>query len=281
VALSYIPAPQTFVVLREHTKPSAGPEPYIGFGDFRPASQRQLAATFPPDRCGADYSALSGLPPLPGTRKEIITVGGQIFHAPARDLVLGADFTRAHLTSMDLTRYRVVHLATHAFLPSELNCRTEPLIAVSTNSAAANAADAFIGLSDILGMKLDADLVLLSACNTAGPAGANTGDRLSGLARAFFFAGARGLLVTHWSLDDTAGPLLTALTFTPSGAAPDTAEDLRQAKVTMIQKVGARPGAGSAFFTHPFAWAPFILVGDGLRPPAPATSQAPAAAQRG
>jgi CHAT domain-containing protein len=279
LAVSYIPAPQTFVVLREHTKPSAGAEPYIGFGDFRPATQRQLAATFPPDRCGPDYTALSALPPLPGTRKEITTVGGAIFHAPSRDLVLGADFTRARLAAMDLTRYRVVHLATHAFLPTELNCRTEPLIAVSATAGAPDAGDAFIGLTDILGLKLDADLVLLSACNTAGPAGANGGDSLSGLARAFFFAGARGLLVTHWSLDDTAGPLLTALTFTPAGAAADTAEDLRQAKVTMIQKVGARAGAGNAFFTHPYAWAPFILVGDGIHPAA--TSQAPVTAQKG
>jgi CHAT domain-containing protein len=278
-AINYFPAPQAFVVLRQHTKPSAGPDPYIGFGDFRPSSTAQLAASFPPDRCGADYTALSQLPPLPGTRKEISTVGSAIFHAPTQDIVLGADFTRARLESMDLMPYRIVHLATHAFLPSELNCRTEPLIAVSAVPSAPNAADAFIGLSDILGLKLDADLVVLSACNTAGPAGAGTGDSLSGLARAFFFAGARGLLVTHWSLDDNAGPLLTALTFTPSGGVADTAEDLREAKLTMIQKVGARPGAGNAFFTHPFAWAPFVLIGDGIRGAA-ATSEVAGSAPR-
>ena len=184
------------------------------------------------------------------------------------------------LESVDLARYRVIHFATHAFLPSELNCRTEPLIAVSAVPGAPNAADAFIGLSDILGLKLDADLVVLSACNTAGPAGAGTGDSLSGLARAFFFAGARGLLVTHWSLDDSAGPLLMALTFTPGGGAPDTAEDLRQAKLTMIQKVGARPGAGNTFFTHPYAWAPFVLIGDGIRGGDAVTTQMPGAAPR-
>jgi CHAT domain-containing protein len=279
-AVSYFPAPQAFAVLRQNTKPSAARDPYIGFGDFRPATKAQLAASFPPDRCGADYSALSQLPPLPGTRKEISTVGSAIFHAPPQDIVLGADFTRARLESMDLTRYRIIHLATHAFLPSELNCRTEPLIAVSAVPGAPNVADAFIGLSDILGLKLDADLVVLSACNTAGPAGAGTGDSLSGLARAFFFAGARGLLVTHWSLDDNAGPLLTALTFTPSGSTADTAEDLRQAKLTMIQKVGARPGAGYTFFTHPFAWAPFVLIGDGIRSGATASAEVTGAAPR-
>ncbi len=281
LAISYTPAPQTFVVLRQHTKPATGPRPYIGFGDFRPATQRQLAATFPPDQCAADYTALSALPALPGTRKEIATVGGAIFHAPSSDLVLGADFTKAKLEAMDLTRYRIVHLATHAFLPTELHCRTEPLIAVSTAPNAASAAESFLGLSDILSLKLDADLVLLSACNTAGPAGAGAGDSLSGLARAFFFAGARGLLVTHWSLDDTAGPLLTALAFTPVGGEPDTAADLRAAKITMIQKVGARPGPGNAFFTHPYAWAPFVLVGDGIGAAIPATAQTEVAPPKG
>jgi CHAT domain-containing protein len=286
LAISYAPAPQTLVVLRQHAKPSAGTQPYIGFGDFRPATPRQLAATFPPDLCGTDYAALSALPPLPGTRKEITTIGGAIFHAPAQDQVLGADFTKARLSSMDLTRFRIVHLATHAFLPTDLHCRTEPLIAVSAAPGAANAADAFLGLADVLALKLDADLVLLSACNTARPTGTGTaavggGDSLSGLARAFFFAGARGLLVTHWSLDDTAGPLLTALSLTPGGANADSAEDLRQAKLTMIRKVGARPGAGNAVFTHPYAWAPFVLVGDGLRSAAPATSEAAASGRKG
>jgi CHAT domain-containing protein len=283
LAISYEPAPQTLVVLRRSTKPSAGPEPYVGFGDFRPATPRQLALSFPPDACGADYSALAALPTLPGTRREIEVVGSTIFHAPARDIVLGADFTKSRLLASDLTRFRIVHLATHAILPSELRCRTEPLIVLSASPGAPNAGDAFLGLSDVLALKLDANLVLLSACNTAGPAGGGAGDSLSGLARAFFFAGARGLLVTHWSLDDTAGPLLTALSLTPAGAAPDSAEDLRQAKLAMIRKAGSRPGAGNAFFTHPFAWAPFVLVGDGMRSAAPATSEAaaPAAPRRG
>jgi CHAT domain-containing protein len=272
VAVSYTPAPQTLLVLRQHTKPAAGSRAYIGFGDFQSWTPQQLAASFPKDKCQADYDGLSQLPPLPGTRKEILAVGNSVFHAPASDLVLGAAFTKARLTTSDLSQYRVIHLATHAFLPTELRCRPEPLIVVSTPKGAANANDSFLGLSDILALKLDANLVMLSACNTAGPSGATTGDSLSGLARAFFFAGARGLLVTHWSLDDSAGPLLTALAMTPhAGTAPDTATDLRAAKLAMIQKIGGKPGAEYLFYTHPYAWAPFILVGDGVRAPAPAS----------
>jgi len=265
LAINYMPAPQTLVVLRANTRPSAAPNPYIGFGDFKPATRAQIAASFPPATCTQDFLSLVDLPPLPGTRKEIDAVGRLVFHVPPSDMVLGADFTKARLLGMDLTKNRIIHLATHAILPSELRCRSEPLIALSADPSSPNANSAFLGLSEVLSMKLDADLVLLSACNTAGPGTAGAGDALSGLAKAFFFAGARGLMVTHWELEDTAGPVLTALTLSPWTGAHDSAEDLRRAKLYMIVALGAKPGPSFAFFTHPFAWAPFVLIGDGIR----------------
>ncbi len=268
LAISYMPAPQTLVVLRVNTKPSTAPNPYIGFGDFKPATRAQIGASYPPSRCTRDFLSLVDLAPLPGTRKEIDAVGRLVFHVPQDDMVLGADFTKARLTGMDLTKFRIVHLATHALLPSELRCRSEPLIALSADPNAPDASSAFLGLSEVLSMKLDADLVLLSACNTAGPGAAGTGDSLSGLAKAFFFAGARGLMVTHWELEDTAGPVLTALTLSPWGGPRDSAADLRRAKLYMIVALGSKPGPSFAFFTHPFAWAPFVLIGDGIRAPA-------------
>ncbi|HUK58070.1 MAG TPA: CHAT domain-containing tetratricopeptide repeat protein [Stellaceae bacterium] len=265
LAISYMPAPQTLVVLRGNTRPSSAPNPYIGFGDFRPATRAQIGASYPPSSCTRDFLSLVDLPPLPGTRREIDAVGRLVFHVPQNDMVLGPDFTKARLTGADLTKFRIVHLATHALLPSELRCRSEPLIALSADPAAKDASSAFLGLSEILTLKLDADLVLLSACNTAGPGAAGTGDALSGLAKAFFFAGARGLMVTHWELEDTAGPVLTALTLSPWGTARDSAADLRRAKLYMIVALGSKPGPSFAFFTHPFAWAPFVLIGDGIR----------------
>jgi CHAT domain-containing protein len=271
LAVNYMPSPQTLVVLREHTQPSTAKQPYIGFGDFHPATREQVAATFPPATCTMDFLALNHLASLPGTRKEIMAAGGMIFHAPPDAIVLGADFTKARLFAANLSQYRIVHLATHGILATSLSCRPEPLIALSADPKAKDANDAFLGMSEVLSLKLDADLVLLSACNTAGPGGAGAGDSLSGLAKAFFFAGARGLMVTHWELEDTAGPVLTALALSPTGAVRDTTEDLRRAKLYMILDIGSRPGPGFAFFTHPFAWAPFVLVGDGIRAP-PKTS---------
>jgi CHAT domain-containing protein len=114
----------------------------------------------------------------------------------------------------------------------------------------------------VLALRLDADLVLLSACNT-GNGGRNTGDSLSALARSFFFAGARGLLVSHWELSDRSAPLLAALTLAPGSGHKDTSEALRAAKHTLIHDVASRFGRDGLFFTHPFAWAGFVLVGDG------------------
>ena len=262
LAVSYFPSPQNFSLLRHNSKPSSAPEPYIGFGDFHPATDAQLSASFPPQHCAEDLAGLEQLPPLPGTRREVSYVGEKIFSVPSSDIILGEDFTKDHLQSIDLSRFRVVHLATHALLPTDLRCRTEPVIVVSVPPDAPNADGGFLGFSDILKLKLDADLVILSACNT-GPNGKSTGDSLSALARGFFFSGSRGLLVTHWELSDASGPLLTALTLRANLKLQDSAEALREAKLSLIHEVAQRAHQNGNFFTHPFAWAPFILVGEG------------------
>jgi len=269
LALSYFPSAQNFVLLRSDAKPSSAANPYIGFGDFRPATASQLKASFPSAGCAGDLAALVDLPELPGTAREIQYIGGELFHAPAADLVLGQQFVKSRLAGADLSAYRIVHLATHALLPTDLSCRSEPTIIASTPPDAPDADGAFVGISEILSMKLDADLVVLSACNT-GPNGKSTGDSLSGLARAFFFAGARGLLVTHWELEDRAGPLLAALTLNPSDNHADTAAALQTAQLSLMQDVSKRLGASGNFYTHPFIWAPFVLIGDGVRPVRPA-----------
>ncbi|MBV8652457.1 MAG: CHAT domain-containing protein, partial [Alphaproteobacteria bacterium] len=272
-ATSYVPAPQTFVGLRQIKSASTAPLPFIGFGDFRPASTAQLAAAFPPDRCKEDFDALSQLATLPGTRDEVVGVG-KLLGARPQDVLLGAQFVRAAIEKIDFRQYRVVHLATHAFLPTELHCKSEPSILMSVPEAAASAAEAFLDGGEILRLQMNADLVVLSACNTAGPGGAGSGgsgESLSGLARAFFFAGTRGLLVTHWSVDDDSAEFITTHTLGTMRPGPDqidTVDALRQARLDRLLGKGVAPGTGTTF-SHPFAWAPFVLIGDGLRLPEP------------
>ncbi len=262
-AIVHVPSAQSLVTLRSAGIGSTAPKAYAGFGDFQPASTAQLAKSFPPDRCASDARLASGLGRLPGTRVEVQTAQ-QLTGAAAGDVKLGAAFTAAALRSSGLDKYRVLHLATHALLPGELSCLPEPAIVVSAQAGAADAATAFIPASDLLSLKLDADLVVLSACNTGGPGGAGGGEALSGLARAFFYAGARGLLVTHWAVDDSAAALTVADSLRRQQGGASSAAALRGAQLLILEEAGR---ALPAEFAHPFYWAPFALIGDGRRAP--------------
>jgi CHAT domain-containing protein len=110
----------------------------------------------------------------------------------------------------------------------------------------------------VAGLKLDADWVVLSACNTAS--GDEPGaEALSGLARAFFYAGARALLVSHWPVDSYAATMLTSRTFAEmrKSSTIGRAEGFRRAILALMSD-GKRPWAA-----HPSTWAPFVLVGVG------------------
>ena len=122
---------------------------------------------------------------------------------------------------------------------------------------ATNEDDGYLSAGEIAGLKLDADWVILSACNTAvgGAAGA---EALGGLARAFFYAQARALLVSHWEVDSEATvKLITATVGTiTTDKTVGRAEALRRAMVAMID-------TGKNYESHPAYWAPFIVVGEG------------------
>jgi CHAT domain-containing protein len=241
--------------------------PFIGFGDFQPPTEAQLAASFPPDRCRDDFARLRRLARLPDTRTEVATIGRALGAGPA-DIILGPGFTAARLAMPDLAHYRIVQLATHALLPDELKCQSEPSIIVSVPPRSANADPGFLTTSEIDRLKLDADLVALSACDTAGP-DARTGESLSGLARAVFRAGAHGLLVTHWPIVGGAAVPLMIGTVPSAASAEGTAEALRRAQLQMIDTAGS--GKNQIELSYPNYWAAFALIGDGIRARVPGT----------
>jgi CHAT domain-containing protein len=156
--------------------------------------------------------------------------------------------------------------ATHGLVPGDLNGLTQPALALSAPNVAGTGGDGLLTMERILGLKLDADWVVLSACNTAAGDGAGA-EAVSGLGRAFFYAGARALLVTNWPVETGSARLLTTDTFKRQAADPSLprAEALRQAMLAMIDGPGVVDGAGRAVFSyaHPIFWAPFSLVGDG------------------
>jgi CHAT domain-containing protein len=109
--------------------------------------------------------------------------------------------------------------------------------------------DGFLSASEIAGLKLNADWVLLSACNTAA-GGVDNAEALSGLARAFIYAQARALLVSHWAVDSDATVEMAR------DAGVERAEAMRRSMLALIDK--GEPGEA-----HPALWAPFVVVGEG------------------
>jgi len=222
---------------------------------------QQASRTFPAGSCQDSARLFAALPPLPFAVREL-TAARLLMGAPAADQLLGPAFTTPRVLSQDLRGYRVLHFATHALLPTDLRCQTEPAIVTSDAPGADNAKAALLTASDVTSMQLDADVVILSACNSGGPNGATSGESLSGLARAFFYAGARAMLVTHWSINDQATALLIAGTLQrlKAGDAQGLAGAFRQSQQALLADAGTRLPAAIA---HPFYWAPFALVGEG------------------
>jgi CHAT domain-containing protein len=156
----------------------------------------------------------------------------------------------------ELRKYRVLHVATHGAMAGEVVGSAEPGLLLTPPQAASLAEDGYLSASEIALFKLDADLVILSACNTAAGGEGKADETLSGLARSFFYAGARALLVSHWAVDSAATVRL--ITAALAGQAADSnlthAEALRRAMIELIDK-------GEAAETHPAFWAPFVVVG--------------------
>lgn len=261
MTLVYVPAAANFASLRKIAGTSPATKPWFGFGDFMNTSLAQAQATFSGDACGDSARLFAGLPHLPYAKLEL-SAARAIFKAPAADELLGASFTVPNIEHADLKQFRILHFATHAVLPSELPCAREPFIVTSPPAGARSAANSMLTTSDITNLKLNADLVLLSACNTGGGNGRAGGEALSGLARSFFFAGARALMVTQWSVNDQVSSYLVATTLSHV-ASQDTgaASSLRQAQLDILN--GAAKGTLPAKLADPFFWAPFVVIGDG------------------
>ena len=191
--------------------------------------------------------------------------------ARARDTVwLGARATEGNLKALSregkLARYRVLHFATHGLLAGEseaiLKAKAEPALMLTPPKDGASAAeleedDGLLTASEVAQLELDADWVVLSACNTAAGEKGDA-EALSGLARAFFYAKARALLVSHWYVNSDAAVKLTTGAFAELSASPriGRAEALRRSMAALITK-------GKPEEAHPAHWAPFVLVGEG------------------
>jgi CHAT domain-containing protein/tetratricopeptide (TPR) repeat protein len=204
----------------------------------------------------------SNIPELPETRAELLAIAKELGANPATDLLFGAKATRQSVLAANasglLAQKRVIAFATHGLIAGDLPTLTQPALALAASSSDGTSTLApLLLLEDVLGLKLNADWVVLSACNTAAADG-KAEEALSGLARGFFYAGGRSLLVTHWAVESESATQITTETFKHYTADPTAskAESLRQAMLKLLN---------TGQTSHPALWAPYALVGDGAR----------------
>ena len=214
----------------------------------------------------ADTAELAMLPRLPDTRLELLAMAKALDVDPAKALYLGRDANEDKVETLDLSHYRIVAFATHGLVPGDIDGLTQPALALTAPDVAGVKGDGLLTMEKILALKLDADWVVLSACNTAAGAGAGA-EAASGLGSAFFYAGTRALLVTNWSVQSTSARELIADLFRRQGVDPtlSRSDALRQAMMALLDGPGSVDEAGRTVFSyaHPLFWAPYSVIGDG------------------
>ena len=259
LAISEVPSPRALAALRAN-RAARAPRPFFGVGNptfagTTGAKALTALASACQEGAAADPALLRALPPLPETAGEVQAVGRTLGAQPGA-ILIGAAASEGAVRAAGLDQYAVLYFATHGMLPGELHCQAEPGLVLSppASAAASTASDGMLSASEISGLKLDADLVVLSACNTAAEGGTKFGGgALQGLADSFFNAGAHAVLASHWQVPSAATEKLMIGTFSRYAKDPshDIAEALRQAQLAAI-----------ATGAHPFDWAAFTLIGD-------------------
>ncbi|UPJ69009.1 tetratricopeptide repeat protein [Bradyrhizobium sp. 191] len=276
-AVSVLPSVISLKSLRGFARRDHGVKPMTGFGDpvFNPAAEgpadRRTASSKIAARsiatmayaefwrgAGVDRARLAqALPQLPDTADELNAVARDV-GAAAADIHLGRDASETTLKRAALAQYGIIYFATHGLVAGDVKGLGEPSLALSIPDQPSELDDGLLTASEVAQLRLNADWVVLSACNTI--AGDKPGaEALSGLARSFFYAGARALLVSHWAVDSEAATRLTTSTFALLKNEPriGRAEALRRAMLTYLDDASSPRNA------YPAMWGPFALIGEG------------------
>lgn len=283
-AVSLVPSASALMTLRKLPAVPATHEPLIAFGDpFFSVKQAQdvtpvveavnytsrgipLARRSAVQTRGIDSAELAELPRLPDTADELRAIARALGADPEKVLHLGAQANEKIARTINLSNYRVVAFATHGLVPGDLNGLTQPALALSAPAVAGVDGDGLLTMEEILALRMNADWVVLSACNTGAGAGAGA-EAASGLGRAFFYAGTRAVLVTNWSVHSRSARDLVADLFHRQAQDKQLprAKALQQAMLALMDGPGFVDDKGETGFAyaHPLFWAPYSMIGDG------------------
>jgi CHAT domain-containing protein len=293
VSITRQPSVSSFVTLRSLPQGSPERKAFAGFGDpffnrqqlaqaetekrtqktavaslQKPLQVRGIRIT---DSGNLDSDAITSshlgmLNRLPDTAAEINSIASALEADPGTDVYVGKRASEHLVKTMDLSDRRVIAFATHALVPGDLDGLDQPALALCAPEVTKENEDGLLTLGEILKLKLNADWVVLSACNTGAADGAGS-EAVSGLGRAFFYAGSRAILVSMWPVETTSARQLTSQLFEyqKEDKTLSRASALRQSILALIDGPGMKdPVSGkiAASYAHPFFWAPFIIVGE-------------------
>jgi len=292
-AITRVPSVSSFISLRKLREVGPKRKLFVGFGD--PVfNQSQLAQREKEDASGSvelptksgtphirgirvtgngnldnkqiTSSQLGHLNRLPDTAEEIRSIGYTLEAKTARDIFLGKRASESQVKTMDLSDRQVIAFATHALIPGDLDGLDQPALALSAPSVTGDKDDGLLTMGEIFKIKLNADWVVLSACNTGAAEGAGA-EAISGLGRAFFYAGTRAIMVSMWPVETTSARKLTTEVFRyQKKESVSRSKALQNSMLSLINEPGLKDkdtGKIIASYAHPLFWAPFILVGDG------------------
>jgi len=266
-AVSVLPSVSSLKSLRQFVSAAHAPQPFMGFGDpvLKPQPGDNRGA---PDtarggtvqsvyRGGAvDQAELRDLPSLPETAGEL-QAEAKLFNASADSVMLLAAATVTAVKHADLSSRRIVAFATHGLLAGDVGI-AEPGLVMTPPANPTPEDDGLLKASEIAQLKLNADLVILSACNTAASDGTPGAEGFSGLSKAFLYAGARSLMVSNWSVvSSSTVALMTRMAAHLQEKSVGRAEALRRAELDLMDD------RDHPEFAHPLFWAPFVVVGEG------------------
>ncbi len=181
---------------------------------------------------------------------------------PADSINLREKATTKRLHEMDLTQYRILHFATHAVMGDEIKWLSQPALVLS-QSDTDETSDRFLRMEDIFNLRLNAGLVVLSACNT-GKGKLVRGEGMIGLTRAFMYAGTPSVVASLWKVNDESTSLLMESFYQNLAAGQSKAEALQHAKTQLLQTLAwSDTRSAEQSFAAPYFWAPFALIGSG------------------
>jgi len=235
----------------EHSPAAAVTQSFVAFGDpiydAADLEAEKTAASKPPNPTTATERGLD-LRRLPYTRTEVNNIGA-LFAPAQRKIFVGLEANELNVKTVALSTYRYVHFASHGLVDEDVPSRSGVFLSTVGNDKE----DGILQVTEIMRLKLNADLVTLSACRT-GLGRTIGGEGVLGLTRAFLYAGSHSVVASLWNVNDTATAELMKSFYANLKKGEPKDEALRQAKLTLLK-------GKHATWRHPYYWAPFVLVG--------------------